>query len=80
MADRTHDEENALTGAGTSRTKPSSAERGQPTGGTDGDDRTAEGQGRGATRRENGRSQDEFMSSEVNDRTPQPMKDSKTRS
>jgi hypothetical protein len=97
MADRTHDEEDALTGARTSRTKPSSPDRAQPTGagvyqegrvdsigggptGTDRDDRTGEGRGRGVARREEGRSADEFMSSEVNDRTTAPMKDSKTRS
>jgi hypothetical protein len=47
---------------------------------SDGDDRSAEGDRPGVTRSEEGRSPDAFVSSEVNDRTSQPMKDSKTRS
>jgi hypothetical protein len=47
--------------------------------GTDRDDRTGEGQGRGEGRREEGRSPDEFISSEVSERTARPMHPSKTR-
>jgi hypothetical protein len=48
--------------------------------GTDRDDRTGEGQGPGVGRREEGRSPDEFVSSEVNERTARPGNPSKTRS
>ena len=49
-------------------------------GDTDRDDRTGEGQGRGLSHREEGRSPDAFVSTEVNDRTARPGRDSKTRS
>jgi hypothetical protein len=47
--------------------------------GSDRDDRTGEGQGRGLGRREEGRAPDEFISSEVNEKTARPMHPSKTR-
>jgi hypothetical protein len=96
MADRTHEVEDELTGAKASaqqgdagETKPAapgayqegSVESiGQRPEGEDLDDRTGEGQGRGIGRREEGRPPDEFVSSEVNDRTARPGRDSKTRS
>jgi len=101
MADRTHETENELTGADTSRSK-TSPDRGEARGttpavshvtqegrvdtvgggpsGTDGDDRRGEGQGQGLGRREEGRAPDTFVSTEVNDRTTTPGRDSKTRS
>lgn len=51
--------------------RPSEADR---------DDRTGEGQGQGLSHREEGRSPDAFVSTEVNDRTSRPGRDSRTRS
>jgi hypothetical protein len=95
MADRTHEVEDELTGTkaparqgDAGETKPATGAYqegsvesiGERPGGKDRDDRAGEGQGRGVGRREEGRSPDEFVSSEVNDRTARPMHDSKTRS
>jgi hypothetical protein len=91
MADRTHEDEDALTarrqGDAKSSTPPAAGSYqegrvesvgGGPSG-SDRDDRTGEGQGGGLGRREEGRSPDEFISSEVNEKTARPMHPSKTR-
>ena len=97
MGNRTHETEDALTGAKTSarNTSPEPVRPRGPLGaypdsridsigggpsGTDRDDRTGEGQARGVMGSAKGSGPDEFLSSEVNDRTALPMKDSKTRS
>ena len=64
MADRTHDAEEKLTRDVTT---------------PDREDRTAEGEGRGLGRREESRAPDEFLSSEVNEKTARPMHPDKTR-
>ncbi len=78
MADRTHEVEDELTGPATQEGRVESVGGGPR--GEDREDPTGEGQGRGVSRREEGRSPDAFVSTEVNDRTSQPGRDSKTRS
>jgi hypothetical protein len=83
MADRTHDDEDKLTRdvktpAGSYQEGRVDSVGGGPSG-SDRDDRTAEGQGRGISRREEGRAPDEFISSEVNEKTSRPMHPDKTR-
>ena len=85
MADRTHEAKDERAGR-TAPAPPAShvVQEGsvesigeRPTD-TDRDDRT--GQGPASTREEVGGGRDEFISSEVSDRTSRPMQDSKTRS
>jgi hypothetical protein len=84
MADRTHDSEDELTRdqkkapTGSYQEGRVDSVGGGPSG-SDRDDRTGEGQGRGISRREEGRAPDEFISSEVNEKTSRPMHPDKTR-
>jgi len=95
MADRTHEEEDELTGvkaatrSGDTRGVPPPAPSyqegrvesvGERPNDIDRDDRTGEGDRAGVTRREEGRSPDAFVSSEVAERISRPMHDPKTRS
>ena len=86
MADRTHEAEDE--GTGRRAPAPHVYQEGsvesigeRPTD-TDRDDRTGQGQGQGpaSTPGEAGGRRDEFISSEVSDRTARPMRNSKTQS
>ncbi|PYQ45797.1 MAG: hypothetical protein DMF77_03015 [Acidobacteria bacterium] len=87
MADRTHEAKDERAG----RTAPAppashvsqeaSVESiGERPTDTDRDDRTGSGQGPESTPRDAGGRRDEFISSEVSDRTARPMRNSKTQS
>lgn len=87
MADRTHQAEDELT----NRTVPappashvnqegSVVSIGERPTDTDRDDRTGQGQGPVSTPGDAGGRRDEFISSEVSDRTARPMHNSKTQS
>jgi hypothetical protein len=94
MADRTHEDEDTLTqgrtdsGSKAQSPAPSAGgvyqegrvdRIGGGPSGTDRDDRSGEGEGRGVTRGEEGRSPDEFVSTEVNERSARPGHPIKTR-
>ncbi|HEU0093181.1 MAG TPA: hypothetical protein VFS78_13785 [Vicinamibacteria bacterium] len=87
MADRTHEAKDERAG----RTAPAppashvyqeaSVESiGERPTDTDRDDRTGQGQGQVSTPGDAGGRRDEFISSEVSDRTARPMRNSKTQS